>query len=129
MGPLGARKAPTRGFCKEPVRVIVPSEANEPGARAASTATISCGHTARSLRIVRRGRQDCPGPAPRRSAVVESAEPARARRMAELAERLRLDLPDTLAGHREADADLLEGVVRALADPEAETQDLLLARG
>src|SRR5690349_13697127 len=82
MGPLGARKAPTRGFCKEP------------GA----------------------------------SAFVEAAQPARTRRMAQLPERLGLDLPDALTGDREPRTDLLEGVVGALADPEAETEDLLLAR-
>src|SRR5262249_8826856 len=52
----------------------------------------------------------------------------RARRLTELAERLRLDLPNALARHLEALADLFECVVRLLADPEAETQDLLLAR-
>src|SRR5690242_17965299 len=48
--------------------------------------------------------------------------------MAQLPQRLRLDLADALARHRESRPDLLEGVVRALADAEAEAQDLLLAR-
>ena len=39
--------------------------------------------------------------------------------MAQLAERLGLDLADPLAGHLEVLAHLLEGVVRALADAEA----------
>src|SRR5690349_5154363 len=48
--------------------------------------------------------------------------------MPELAECLRLDLPDPLARDREPRADLLERVVGALSDPEPETEDLLLAR-
>ena len=48
--------------------------------------------------------------------------------MAELAERLRLDLADALTGHFEILADLLEGVVALLADAEAHPEDLLLAR-
>src|SRR5207237_3285628 len=56
---------------------------------------------------------------------LERAGPVRA---AQLAERLRLDLPDTLARDREALADLFEGVVGLLADAEAQTQDLLFAR-
>src|SRR6266481_9865332 len=46
--------------------------------------------------------------------------------MAELAERLGLDLADALAGHREALADLLERVLALVADPEPKAQDLLL---
>src|SRR5262245_42413766 len=46
--------------------------------------------------------------------------------MAELAERLGLDLPDALPRHREALADLLEGVLALLADAEAQPEDLLL---
>src|SRR5437879_7853522 len=46
--------------------------------------------------------------------------------MAELAERLGLDLTDALARDVEAPADLFEGVLALLADAEAETQDLLL---
>src|SRR5437879_5114002 len=59
--------------------------------------------------------------------VREAAEPPRARGMAQFAKGLRLDLTDPHARDREADADLLQGVVRALADPEAQPQDLLLA--
>jgi hypothetical protein len=40
-------------------------------------------------------------------------QPFAARRMPQLAQRLRLDLPDALAGHREALADFLEGVLGA----------------
>src|SRR5262249_55507991 len=45
--------------------------------------------------------------------------------MAELAERLGLDLANALAGHREALADLLERVLALVADAEPEAQDLL----
>src|SRR5262245_14722275 len=48
--------------------------------------------------------------------------------MAELSERLRLDLADALARHLEVLTDLLEGVVALLADAEAHPEDLLLAR-
>src|SRR6476646_1879742 len=48
--------------------------------------------------------------------------------MAQLAERLRLDLADTLARDLEVLADLFERVVALLADAEAHAQDLLLAR-
>src|SRR5438045_9661637 len=82
MGPLGARKAPTQRFCKEPGG----------------------------------------------SALVEAAQPAGTRRMAQLLERLGFERPDTLPGDREPRADLLERVVGALADAEAEAKDLLLAR-
>src|SRR5262245_59512597 len=63
------------------------------------------------------------------SAFVEAAEEPGTRRMAELTQRLRLDLPDALARHREAHAHLLEGEVAALVDAEAQTQHLLLAGG
>src|SRR6185437_4590623 len=65
---------------------------------------------------------------PQRSALDEALELLRAARVAELAERLRLDLADALAGHLEVLADLLEGVIALLADAEAHAQDLLLAR-
>src|SRR5688572_19014732 len=52
----------------------------------------------------------------------------RTRGVAQLAQRLRLDLADALARDREALADLLEREVGALADAEAHPQDLLLAR-
>jgi hypothetical protein len=47
----------------------------------------------------------------------------------ELAERLRLDLADALAGDGELLADLLEGVVGVHADAEAHPEDALLAGG
>src|SRR6476619_7839535 len=52
---------------------------------------------------------------------------AAAGRMPQLAQRLGLDLPDAFAGDREALADLLEGVLAAIADAEAHLDDLLLA--
>jgi len=48
--------------------------------------------------------------------------------MAQLAQRLRFDLADTLARDLEIATDLFEGVVALLADAEAHAQDLLLAR-
>jgi hypothetical protein len=47
--------------------------------------------------------------------------------VAELAERLRLDLTDALAGDLEALTDLLESVLGAVADAEAHLDDALLA--
>src|SRR5512141_2006621 len=52
----------------------------------------------------------------------------RPRRMAELAQRLGLDLPDPLAGDVERPADFFEGVLGAVADAEPHLQDLLLPR-
>src|SRR5258705_4907892 len=46
--------------------------------------------------------------------------------MAQLAERLGLDLTDALARHRESLAHFLEDVLALLADAEAEAEDLLL---
>src|SRR5262245_48328577 len=46
--------------------------------------------------------------------------------MPELAQRLRLDLPDAFARHREAYTYLFEGEVAPLVDPEAQPQHLLL---
>src|SRR5437867_13379275 len=63
-----------------------------------------------------------------RSGFREAAQAARAARMTELAQRLRLDLADALARDRKARPDLLERVVRALPDAEAQPQHLLLAR-
>src|SRR5437773_3438402 len=63
-----------------------------------------------------------------RSGFHEAAQAARAARMTELAQRLRLDLADALARDRKARPDLLERVVRALPDAEAQPQYLLLAR-
>src|SRR5256885_175364 len=48
--------------------------------------------------------------------------------MTQLAQRLRLDLPDPLARHLEVLTDLFERVIGALADPEAQLEHLLLAR-
>src|SRR5213078_4589952 len=63
-----------------------------------------------------------------RSGFREAAQAARAARMTELAQRLRLDLADALARDRKARPDLLERVVRALPDAEAQPQHLLLPR-
>src|SRR6476660_9356640 len=46
----------------------------------------------------------------------------------ELPQRLRLDLADPFPRHVAGAADLLEGVLRAVADSEAHLQDLLLSR-
>ena len=48
--------------------------------------------------------------------------------MPQLAQGLRLDLADALAGYRELLADLLEGVVGVHADAEAHAQHALFAR-
>ena len=50
------------------------------------------------------------------------------RGQAELAQRLRLDLPDALARQLEALADLLERLVARRVDAEAHAKHLLLAR-
>jgi hypothetical protein len=49
--------------------------------------------------------------------------------VAELPERLRLDLADALAGDLEALAHFLQGVLGAVPDPEAHLDDALLAEG
>ena len=49
--------------------------------------------------------------------------------MAQLPERLGLDLPDPLAGHVELLPDLFQGVIAAVPDPEAQAQDAFLAGG
>src|SRR5881392_1021848 len=59
----------------------------------------------------------------------EAPELLRARRVPELTQRLGLDLSDALAGDREVLPDLLQGVLAAVGEAEAEPQDLLLARG
>src|SRR5258706_1352446 len=59
----------------------------------------------------------------------ECLQLARAARVAQLAQGLGFDLPDALAGDREALADLLQGVLAAVAEPEAHLDDLLLAGG
>ena len=48
--------------------------------------------------------------------------------MLQLSQRLRLDLADALAGHRELLADLLKGVICIHADAEAHAQHALLPR-
>src|SRR5437867_11187230 len=53
----------------------------------------------------------------------------RPRRMTELPQRLRLDLPDPLPGHVERPADLFQRVFRPVAHAEPHLQDLLLAGG
>ena len=49
--------------------------------------------------------------------------------MTQLAQRLGLDLADTLTGNVELLADLLEGAGMAVLDAEAQAQDLFLTRG
>src|SRR4030095_3432912 len=66
----------------------------------------------------------CKGP----SAFVEAPQLPRPRRVAQLAQRLRLDLPDALPRDRETHPDLLERQVRSLPDAEAQAEHLLLAR-
>src|SRR5262249_55469225 len=63
------------------------------------------------------------------AALEERLELARARRVAQLAQGLGLDLADALAGDREALPDFLERVLAAVAEAEAHLDDLLLARG
>src|SRR6185312_10098189 len=58
----------------------------------------------------------------------ERLEALAARRVAQLAQRLRLDLADALARHLEVLTDLLEGMVGLLADAEPHAEHLLLAR-
>src|SRR5262245_4308715 len=65
----------------------------------------------------------------RGSRLEEAPELLRARGVAELPERLGLDLPDALARHGEVLADLLQGVLAAVGQAEAEAEHLLLARG
>src|SRR5262249_14344846 len=62
------------------------------------------------------------------SGVNEGLELLGPARVAELAKRLRLDLPDTLSGHLEVLSDFLERVVALLADAESHPEDLLFAR-
>ena len=59
----------------------------------------------------------------------EAAELVRARRVAQLAQRLDFDLADALAGDGERLADFLERVLAAVLQPEAHLDDLFLARG
>src|SRR5581483_2450358 len=69
------------------------------------------------------------GPARTRlSRLEEAPQLLGARGMTELAQRLRLDLADALARDREVLTDLLERMLAAVRQSEAQPQDLLLAR-
>src|SRR5919109_3196530 len=69
------------------------------------------------------------GPARRpRSSLEEAPEFLRPRRVAQLAQRLGLDLSDALARHREVLPDFLERVLAAVGEPEPQPQHFLLAR-
>src|SRR5213076_1983815 len=61
-----------------------------------------------------------------RSGLQEAPELLRARWVAELAQGLGLDLSDALAGDREVLSDLLQRVLAAVGEAEAEPQHLLL---
>ena len=67
-----------------------------------------------------------PRAAGRDSVLDEGLERPAAQRVAQLAERLGLDLADALAGDREALADFLERVLALVTDAEAQAQNLLL---
>src|SRR5579884_2761674 len=61
--------------------------------------------------------------------VVDVVAQARiSRRMTQLLERLRLDLPDALARHAEVLADLFQRVGIAVVEPEPHLKDVALAR-
>src|SRR5262249_786342 len=62
------------------------------------------------------------------SPLVKASEIARSGEVTELPKRLRLDLADALPRDVEARPDLLERVIRPLADAETQPQHLLLAR-
>src|SRR5262249_53130910 len=62
------------------------------------------------------------------SAVPETPQFPAPARMLQLPQRLRLDLTNALARHRELLADLLEGVIGVHADSEAHPENALLAR-
>src|SRR5580765_8098467 len=62
------------------------------------------------------------------SRLQEAPELLGARGMAELAQRLGLDLPDALASDREVLADLLQRVLAAVREAEAQAQHLLFSR-
>src|SRR5690606_18375803 len=85
---------------------------------------------ARAERVPAQGNFLLVGEAARRAGqpllVEEAAHLAAAARVLELPQRLRLDLPDPLAGHRELLADLFQGVVGVHADAEAHAQHTLL---
>src|SRR5688572_31116650 len=90
----------------------------------------------RSFHSMARSNPSAAGAAPgggghsRRSAlgVEEAAQPLRARRVPELAQRLGFYLADALAGDVELLADLLQRVVGVHFDAEAHAQHLSLAR-
>src|SRR6476619_6440024 len=63
-----------------------------------------------------------------RSAFEERSKFAAARRVAQLPQRLGLDLPDPFACDREALTDLFERVLTAVADAEPHLDDLFFAR-
>src|SRR5919106_5936701 len=62
------------------------------------------------------------------SGLEEAPELLGARRMTELAQRLGLDLPDALPGHRKVLPDLFQRVLTAVGQTEAQPQPFLLAR-
>src|SRR6185436_20976822 len=65
---------------------------------------------------------------PRRLVIQEAPQFPAPARVLQLAQRLRLDLADALARHRELLADLLQRVIGVHADAEAHAQHALLAR-
>jgi hypothetical protein len=65
---------------------------------------------------------------PEHSNIEKAAELVRVLRVLKLAERLGLDLPDSLAGYRELVSDLFQGMIAPHADAEAHAHDALLAR-
>src|SRR5204863_3926590 len=122
-----------------PLASVRPALAASPAPR--GTARITGGGRRRTLRHEggslqrKRGHRRSNGRAPqvgdgaglRVAAAQERLEHPRARGMAELAQRLRLDLADALASDGELLADLLERVLGTVADAEAHLQHLLLA--
>src|SRR3984893_5331722 len=65
---------------------------------------------------------------PRGPPFQERSQLATARRVAQLPQRLGLDLPDTLAGDREGLSDFFQCVLAAVADPKTHLDDALFAR-
>src|SRR5262249_37568025 len=65
---------------------------------------------------------------PGSSRLEEAPQLLRARRVPEFPERLGLDLPDALPGDREVLAHLFQRARAAVGEPEAEPENLLLAR-
>src|SRR5262252_10194184 len=62
------------------------------------------------------------------SNIEKAAQLARMVRVPKLAERLGLDLPDSLAGYRELVSDLFQGMMTIHPDAESHAQDALLPR-